>query len=626
MAKKSITDAINSPLRSSTPDGASKEKARPTSERESAKSASEEETGERRETVNITSGWGTNLEEDQVFELDEEEKEVLKQSGNRDVLDQFENIRKKTEQTKKALEEEERRIREEREEEERQGKDKRTEESMQRQEDLMRGILGKMDQLQKRDKILSQKVEELSKIKRENVANSSEATKHNTAINKGSGKPSVLKKVVATAEAQKSTKHSRTARKPSETEEEVSESEEEGWQKFKSRHKAKKLRKSTAALTSDEMSETEPSPQKQRIKGKPKSAKEVHMETLARSRLIESRPKTEEEKFGDDGKINYFLFKKKFHTLTDVEGMNPIDVLSEVTFWLKAGPLKLAQAYQSAEDPEEALEELWSDFDEFYNRKAMTALERISPVIEKPQIRKNDVELHLELLAELKAIKREAEQARNARALDREDIVRDIVTKRIPYMADDFYKIQATQRRDNKAFRLKFDDLIREVKERTQTLKAQGKVSKSNYVPRLAPTKTQDTDKTEQPQSKTQDSIENKCHLCQSAHPMDKCNRLMRMKLEARIEYLKKEGICFRCFQKGHIVRECPAKIFPKCTECPYRHHTVLHGAALLNQNKKRDEEHKKALLPTPTTQATGGTRDSSERREISEELRTVNI
>ena len=67
-----------------------------------------------------------------------------------------------------------------------------------------------------------------------------------------------------------------------------------------------------------------------------KSLRDIQLETLARSRMIEARPKREEEKFGDDGRINYQAFKNRFRSVTRVEGMNPLDALAEILYWLKA--------------------------------------------------------------------------------------------------------------------------------------------------------------------------------------------------------------------------------------------------------------------------------------------------
>lgn len=70
---------------------------------------------------------------------------------------------------------------------------------------------------------------------------------------------------------------------------------------------------------------------------------------------------------------------------------------------------------------------------------------------------------------------------------------------------------------------------------------------------------------------------------------MDRCNCLAKMSIEKTVEYLKKERICFRCFEKEHRVRDCPSGIVPQCDECPYKHHTIMHGYHLVKTSFNGD-------------------------------------
>ena len=75
---------------------------------------------------------------------------------------------------------------------------------------------------------------------------------------------------------------------------------QEGENKKKRKQKARKAKKMKSDSSSN--SEDEKSPKKGR---KSDSLRKVRMEALARERLVESRPKTEAEKYGDDEKVNY---------------------------------------------------------------------------------------------------------------------------------------------------------------------------------------------------------------------------------------------------------------------------------------------------------------------------------
>ena len=57
------------------------------------------------------------------------------------------------------------------------------------------------------------------------------------------------------------------------------------------------------------------------------------------------------------------------------------------------------------------------------------------------------------------------------------------------------------------------------------------------------------------------------------------------MTIEKRVEYLRKERICFRCFEKDHRAKDCQSGIVPQCNECEYKHHPIMHGYHLVRLN-----------------------------------------
>ena len=219
---------------------------------------------------------------------------------------------------------------------------------------------------------------------------------------------------------------------------------------------------------------------------KKRTMKDLRMETLARERLIEARPRREEEKYGDDGKVNFQAFKNRFDAVAKDRGANPIDVLNELPNWLRGTPKYLVEAFMGAEDPEEAVEEIWKQLGEFYALNILTAAERIQPLIKKGKIEKDDVDGLINLMSDLKKIANEARIAGMAKELDRVDIVREVVVGKLPFMADEFYKKEAKKKKKDAAFRMKFQDVVDEVMERAQILKAQGKTSKPTQVAKVA--------------------------------------------------------------------------------------------------------------------------------------------
>ena len=78
---------------------------------------------------------------------------------------------------------------------------------------------------------------------------------------------------------------------------------------------------------------------------KRRTMKELRMEALARERLIEARPRREEEKYGDDGRVNFQAFRNRFDAVAKDRGANPIDVLNELPNWLRGTPKYLVEAF-----------------------------------------------------------------------------------------------------------------------------------------------------------------------------------------------------------------------------------------------------------------------------------------
>ena len=62
------------------------------------------------------------------------------------------------------------------------------------------------------------------------------------------------------------------------------------------------------------------------------------------------------------------------------------------------------------------------------------------------------------------------------------------------------------------------------------------------------------------------------CTFCKNSHPSVKCHIVTDT--AQRKEILRKQGRCFVCLKKGHILRECPSRIL--CFICKQRHHSSV--------------------------------------------------
>ena len=78
----------------------------------------------------------------------------------------------------------------------------------------------------------------------------------------------------------------------------------------------------------------------------------------------------------------------------------------------------MADAFKGADDPKQAIKDIWEQLDRYYTIKSLTAHERIQPVLKKGNIAKDDIDAHIELVADLANIKTEARIAKMEKQLD----------------------------------------------------------------------------------------------------------------------------------------------------------------------------------------------------------------
>ncbi|XP_071482161.1 uncharacterized protein [Diadema antillarum] len=66
------------------------------------------------------------------------------------------------------------------------------------------------------------------------------------------------------------------------------------------------------------------------------------------------------------------------------------------------------------------------------------------------------------------------------------------------------------------------------------------------------------------------------CSFCGAAHHTDKCQSFAKLDLQARKEFILKNGLCYGCLQRGHMSRSCRRRL--RCANCKGQHPTLLHG------------------------------------------------
>ncbi|XP_073819957.1 uncharacterized protein isoform X2 [Musca autumnalis] len=73
------------------------------------------------------------------------------------------------------------------------------------------------------------------------------------------------------------------------------------------------------------------------------------------------------------------------------------------------------------------------------------------------------------------------------------------------------------------------------------------------------------------------------CGLCQEDHPLSTCRRFLEMSPYQRYETVERRNYCRNCLARSHLAPDCSSLI--GCHRCDNRHHTLLHGAAQLEDS-----------------------------------------
>ena len=66
-----------------------------------------------------------------------------------------------------------------------------------------------------------------------------------------------------------------------------------------------------------------------------------------------------------------------------------------------------------------------------------------------------------------------------------------------------------------------------------------------------------------------------KCFYCAGPHWMDKCEKVLKIDVEARQQFIRSNRLCFACLRKRHVANVCRTRL--TCRICKRRHATILH-------------------------------------------------
>ena len=100
--------------------------------------------------------------------------------------------------------------------------------------------------------------------------------------------------------------------------------------------------------------------------------------------------------------------------------------------------------------------------------------------------RQEDIDGLIDFMSEMLAIQTQLKSTGMERDLHRQDIVRDLMNKKLPFMSEEFYKEEIRKQKKNAKFRMDFDDMLQAVSDKIRTMKAQGVAPKKEDQAKIA--------------------------------------------------------------------------------------------------------------------------------------------
>ena len=173
------------------------------------------------------------------------------------------------------------------------------------------------------------------------------------------------------------------------------------------------------------------------------------MQQLAQTLAADARPV---KPFEDGTLAQYAILISKFDNIVKERGMDARAQLIKLSNWF-AGPPKLKN------NPEEAYKRARIELDMLFGRNNNTTINVMSIIENGKALKPNDKRAHVELYAELQGARAAALKTTNAGDLDRLDILRKIIDKKVPHLSDHFWK-KDEKARLRREPRMNFSDLL----------------------------------------------------------------------------------------------------------------------------------------------------------------------
>ena len=95
------------------------------------------------------------------------------------------------------------------------------------------------------------------------------------------------------------------------------------------------------------------------------------------------------------------------------------------------------------------------------------------------------------------------------------------------------------------------------------------------------------------PQLLTAASEKDCCPLCEGLHMLCTCEQFRKLTRYKRGGFLKQRGLCFKCFGRGHMAKDCKIEVKCSVDNCSDKdsHHTLMHKFKVHDGLVERNEE-----------------------------------
>ena len=291
---------------------------------------------------------------------------------------------------------------------------------------------------------------------------------------------------------------------------------------------------------------------------------------MAIQRLAESRPA---KKVVSGDPLSYRNLMARFDIAVKDEALDDTQRLFELAHWFEGSVSAMIETYASFPDASAAYQQVRAELDKVFGARCDSVVPIIRQLSSGSVIKDGDHAAHLELFTQLVSADATATTLKQRQLLDRFDYCGIIIEKRLPHLAERWWRRdQEQEMRTGKGFG--FDDLKDFVSNATRICAKRENVRNAGVVKSNATdARPSYADATRESPPKQQHSAS--CKACGSeGHDTVKCPNLINLSYDEKSAHIRQRKICYGCLLPGHTQRRCSEP--PTCGKCGKLGHNEL--------------------------------------------------